>query len=92
MGGDIHLFCDILVIMTRRTKKKAAPKTRMDLYHEAHEKGECTRPYDRKKAPGSCPKMGFRYIGICAKPFQRKSGPKKGKWKNPCAYGTKKKK
>jgi hypothetical protein len=36
--------------------------------------------------------MGFRYIEICAKPFQRKSGPKKGKWKNPCAYGIEKKK
>ena len=80
--------------MTRTTKKKAAPvkkKKRMDLCYEAHEKGECKRPYDRKEAPESCPKMGFRYMEICAKPFQRKSGAKMGKWKNPCVYGIKKK-
>ena len=69
--------------MTRGTKKKVAPakkKKRMDLYYEAHEKGECKRPYDRKEAPESCPKMGFRYMmGICAKPFQRKRGAKNGK-------------
>ena len=50
--------------MTRRTRKKAAPATkkkRMDFYYEAHEKGECKRPYDRKEAPESCPKMWFRW-------------------------------
>ena len=73
---------------TRKTKKAApAKKSRVDLYHEVHAKGECTRPYDRKSAPKSCPKMWYRYTGMCPKPFQHTRGKKKGKWNNPCAYG-----
>ena len=58
----------------------------MDLYHELHANMECKRPYPRKEAPNSCPKMWHRYTALCSKPFFNK---KKGKYINRCMYRIK---